>query len=383
MQYARKRTFGQTLTDAFSSVISLLIIVAALPGTLFLIKNQTQQYGRAAMLVLGKDVYGMAQELTGLSSTDLTRSLNDYQNLGVRWARTDFAWPWIQPTSSTSYDWSQFDTVVSAANARGIKILGIIDYTPQWELPSRCTDSYHCPPRNNTDYANFAAEVVSRYAPMGVHYWEIWNEPNGGTFSPAGYTTMLKAAYPAIKQADPTAFVLAGGSMPSTTGGGSYQPVDFLTGMYQNGARGYFDALTHHPYCWSSMFNCPTAFATWSAWSQMQDTSPSLRSVMTANGDGNKQIWATEFGAPTGGDNREGSPPVSESQQAQMLTDAYTLFNSYTWAGPLFWYTYRAPCNEYTDPTDPECYFGLVNSNYSPKPAYYTYRTLANSASSS
>ncbi len=344
-----------------------VMLMATLQATL-------QQHAVAAGLV--KDLYGISGDLSGLSSPDLTNQLNGYQNLGAKWTRIDFGWPTIQPSNSKSYSWMQLDFVVTAVNAHGIKILGSLDYTPTWELPSGCTDNSHCPPKSSTDYAKFVAAVVTRYVPKGVHTWEIWNEPNGGTFSPSSYTTMLKAAYTAIKHADPSAFVLSGGSEPAATSGGSYQSVDFLTDMYKNGAKGYFDALAHHPYCWAAAFNCPTAYATWSAWSQMQETNPSLRSVMIANGDGNKQIWATEFGAPTGGDTREVSTPGTESQQVQRLHDAYTLFSSYSWAGPLFWYTYqdRTWC---TDPNDPECHFGLLRADGSQKPAYAIYQSLA------
>src|SRR5437588_116960 len=67
------------------------------------------------------------------------------------------------------------------------------------------------------DYAIFAAAAVRHYAPMGVHTWEIWNEPNIPEFwSPAAnvvqYAAMLKQADVAIKAADPTATVLTGGT---------------------------------------------------------------------------------------------------------------------------------------------------------------------------
>src|SRR5947207_2526952 len=81
--------------------------------------------------------------------------------------------------------------------------------------------------------------------------------------------------------------------------------------MYANGAAGSFDAVGWHPY------NYPygLGYANWSAWSQMSETSPSARSLMTANGDGGKQIWATEFGAPTGSASNE----ESEAAQAQLV----------------------------------------------------------------
>jgi hypothetical protein len=220
---------------------------------------------------------------------------------------------------------------------------------------------YHSPPQNAADYANFAGQVAARYAPMGVHTWEIWNEPNGGTFTTASYTALLKAAYTAIKQADPGAFVLTGGTQPAATNGTDISPIDFLAGIYQNGGKGYFDAVAHHPYCYAAGFVFPF-YAEWSAWSQMQDTSTSLRSIMTANGDQAKKIWATEFGAPTSGDSNE----ISESDQALLVKNAHHLFHSYSWAGPLFWYTYK-------DDSDG---FGLACADFSHKPAYRAYQRI-------
>lgn len=321
---------------------------------------------------LGKDLYGIAAgDSLEKSSTNINQYLDDYKNLGAQWVRFDFDWVDIQSGGKTSYNWSRYDEAVAAANARGIKVLGIITYTPQWELPTGCTNLYNCPPKSTADFTHFAATVTARYAPKGVHYWEIWNEPNvGKRFTAAAYTRLLKSVYPAIKNADSGAFVLTGGTAPAITNGTDISPIDFLTGIYQNGGKKYFDAVAHHPYCFSPGFNCPKSYADWSAWSQMQDTHLSLRSVMIANGDQNKKIWATEFGAPTGG----GSQAVSEAQQAQMVTDAYSLFNSYSWSGPLFWYTYKDPC---TTTTNLECFFGLVRPDFSQKPAYAAYKGLA------
>ena len=66
-----------------------------------------------------------------------------------------------------------------------------------------------------------------------------------------------------------------------------------MQAMYANGAKGYFDALGHHPYCFPA---APGDAQNWSGWYQMYGPSNSLRATMTANGDGGKKIWATEFG---------------------------------------------------------------------------------------
>src|SRR5438128_12551629 len=99
----------------------------------------------------------------------------------------------------------------------------------------------------------------------------------------------------------------------------------------------------------------------------MYGTSPSLRSVMVANGDGNKKIWMTEFGAPTNGPS---GSSVSEPAQAAMLTKAYSLAGSYSWAGPLMWFSLR---DQGTDTFTIENFFGMVRYDFSAKPSYSAY----------
>jgi hypothetical protein len=57
-----------------------------------------------------------------------------------------------------------------------------------------------------------------------------------------------------------------------------------------------------------------------------------------------------------------------------MLTRAYKLFNSYRWAGPLFWYAAR---DQGTDRSTREDFYGLLRKDFSPKPASDAYRALA------
>ncbi len=90
----------------------------------------------------------------------------------------------------------------------------------------------------------------------------------------------------------------------------------------------------------------------------MTGASPSLRSLMEQNGDRDKPIWATEWGAKVG--------PVDEATQAAMVRDAYRLFGSYDWAGPMFLYTYRDHDS-----------FGLVRGDGSRRPSWYAYREAA------
>jgi hypothetical protein len=206
-----------------------------------------------------------------------------------------------------------------------------------------------------------------------VHAFEIWNEENTSAFwtpapSPSAYAALLKAAYPAIKQADQAATVLTGGLAPAPTDGTNFTPVDFLEGVYAAGGHGSFDAVGAHPYCWPAM---PGSAQSWSAWYQMYGTATSLRSLMVGHGDAAKKIWATEFGAPTNG---PAGSYVSQATQALMVSTAYKLWSAYSWAGPLFTYQGRDQGN---DTSTRENFFGFMNHDGTPKPAYFAYRAAA------
>jgi hypothetical protein len=79
---------------------------------------------------------------------------------------------------------------------------------------------------------------------------------------------------------------------------------------------------------------------------------------MEANDDGDKLIWGTEMGAPTG----EGG--VSNDFLAEYVTAAFDAWRAWPFTGPLLWYTYR---DAGRDPSDPEDNFGLVTVDYVPK----------------
>src|SRR6267378_2056614 len=160
--------------------------------------------------------------LTGMSDATLGSYLDDAVSLGVGWIRFDLPWDMVQSGSANSYDWSAVDRVVSAANARNLSLVPIVQYTPAWARPSSCTGSDHCAPASASQYAAFAAAAAGRYAPLGVHTWELWNEPNtGGAWMPSAnvgqYTALVHAASSVIKGVDATAVVLSGGLAPAAT----------------------------------------------------------------------------------------------------------------------------------------------------------------------
>jgi hypothetical protein len=315
---------------------------------------------RAAATTGAGPAFGLSvPTLVNESASQQAAALSDMRSIGVRWVRVDANWSWVQPNGPSSFDWSLIDQEVNSMTAADMHIDLIIDDTPAWARNSDAPGNWG-QPASASAFATFAAEVAARYEPKGVLTYEIWNEPNIQTFwtpapNPTLYTAMLRDSYTAIKAAEPNVTVLSGGLAPATDDGTNIAPITFLTDMYADGAKGSFDALGYHAY---SAPTLPDTYSPSSGWSQMNQTSPSLRSVMTANGDGGKQIWITEVGAPSAG-----PMGVGTTGQAQEVTEATQGAKSTPWIGAEFFYTYEDAA------TNPD-FYGLRNADGSPKPAW-------------
>jgi hypothetical protein len=279
--------------------------------------------------------------------------------IGITSIRLDANWDWVQYGGQGAFDWGQLDQVVKSVRAAGMSVDLIIDGSPPWAAEGGTSGD---PPASAVQYATWAADVAARYAPLGVGTFEIWNEENinwGPGANAAAYTADLKAAYAAIKKVDPAAFVVSGGLAPATTGGGNIAPVTFLQEMYADGAKGSFDAVGDHPYSNPAL---PNTYEAWSGWSQMAQTSPSIRSVMTSNGDSAKKVWITEVGAPSGGPDG-----VGQAWQATEMTQVIADAKATSWVGGVYLYSWQ---DEGTSQSNDEDWYGLVTAAGASKLAY-------------
>jgi len=357
------RTFAVTRPLALAALSVLLTGVAL---------NAADQAASATVTVNHPDFGLSVPTLVNQSPSQQAASLATMRGIGVSWVRVDANWSWAQPTGPSTFDWSRLDREVGSMTAAGMHIDLIIDDTPAWARDPAVSGNWG-QPASASAFATFAGQVAGRYGPRGVHTYEIWNEPNIHAFwnpapNPSLYTTMLRDSSSAIKAAQPNATVLSGGLAPATNDGTNIAPVTFLEDMYADGAKGSFDALGYHAYSAPAL---PDTFETWSGWSQMNETNPSLRSVMTANGDAGKQIWITEVGAPS-----SGPGGVGTAAQAEEVTQAVQGAQANSWIGAEFFYTYQDAG------TDPD-YYGLLNADGSPKPAWAALARLLGGGSSS
>jgi len=247
-------------------------------------------------------------------------------------------WQDAQPAPGVS-GWStnyigRMDVAVQAMRDRGIEPLAVLATAPEWarrntaaHAPNKLPDgndlgTWAIPPDRAEDYAAAAAYLAERYKGR-IRAWEVWNEPDWFWNAEGGpdarrYTELLKAAYSAIKKVDPSITVL-GGSLGGNLALNNYA---YLRQMYAAGARGNFDALSIHPYCWP---NPPDHQTDNNAWSFA--AVPKVEQLLnTELGESNKPIWITEMGWPSSG---PADHPISDAVRAGYFRQAVQMVR--TW----------------------------------------------------
>jgi len=315
-------------------------------------------YATMAAINTSNTTVGFADsDIIGMSQADIDRTLDQMQAMGVQNVRILIPWNNVEPANNYFY-WNKVDALVNAAYSRNMGILGVLNSTPAWAVaPGR--PPVASPPASNAEYAQFVGAVAQRYAGK-ISAYEVWNEPNAATFwnpapDPAAYTRLLQAVYPAIKAADPNATVIGGvvgwvTDYPNL----AISPAKYVQGMYDAGAQGYFDALSYHPYQYQVPFGQGRPYGAASPINQLD----LMHQEMVANGDGSKQIWATEYGEPTS--------VVSEATQASFISNFLNTWSSFSYTGPSFIYTTR---DRKTGSTSDQDTFGVLRTDWTRKPA--------------
>ncbi len=312
--------------------------------------------------------------VTGVNLADLSMAylIND---LGFDWGKGFVNWGTVEPEPG-QYRWIDPDNVIDALGDQELDILLRVHGTPHWAKPANTHLSH--PPPDMTDFANFMTQLATRYKGK-VSAYEIWNEPNLNYEwgyqqpDPAAYTKMLQVAYTAVKTVDPEALVITGGL--STTGDGSdtaYGDLDYLQGMYNAGAKGYFDALGSHPYAFG---NAPDTVDPWGlSLSRVEEQ----HQIMVANGDGDTPVWITELGWVLESNWDLGEHQnigVSEDQQALYLTDTYgKIQQKWPFVQAVFLFNLDFSTVPWYTAAEPMRWYAILNPDRTPRPAYIKLR---------
>jgi polysaccharide biosynthesis protein PslG len=351
------RTLLTVAVAVVVAVVSVVAIALALPPN----KPRLVKVIAAPTINPQPTTIGFADADTyAMSQADVDKTAAKWALTKVDTVRVMIPWAGVEPVRGDTLNWSNVDKVVDAAVAKNLAVMGFINSTPSWAVAPGGRPLSGRPVSLDL-YADFAAKVARRYAGKIAAY-EIWNEPNAITFytptpDPAGYTDLLKAAYPKIKAVDPSVTIIGGelGAVvdsPSAT----INPVRFVAEMYAAGAKGYFDALSFHPSDYTLKFSegVPTA-------NSPVNQLIGMRQTMVANGDSAKRIWCTEYGEPTS--------KVGEADQDAFIKDMLVKWQEMPYTGPLLVYTTR---DRSTGSADAQDTLGVYHSDWTAKPAAQT-----------
>ncbi|MHB8619550.1 MAG: glycoside hydrolase 5 family protein [Chloroflexota bacterium] len=310
----------------------------------------------------------------------IRRELQMIKDAGVGWVKQEIPWFEIEPQKGKFVDtkfnkpsWQKYDKRIRLIDEFGLQAIVRLDQPPNWTRKDNSLPD--APPDNYADYGNFVYDVVKHLSPMGIRYYQLWNEPNiypewgNHAPDPAAYTRLLKAGYLAAKRANPNAVILSAPlAITLENSSRNMSDLTFLQGMYAAGAKQYFDIMSANAYGLS-----------------LPPTDPPdpnklnfqrvrlLHRVMVKNGDANKPVWFDEFGwnasPATMAPDKLKWGRVTPEQQAQYTTEAITMARSWPWVGVInLWYFRQDGTRD--APTNSEYYFRMVNPDFSPTPLY-------------
>ncbi len=324
---------------------------------------------------------------------------------GVWWVRYNgVLWSEVETVHGVR-DWTKLASVENELQAlaeQGLTPMVIVRGTPTWA--QKVPGSYCGPIEEDAldDFASFMKDVVERYSiePYKVKYWELWNEPDANyslpPASPFGcwgdenddyyggeyYAEMLKHVYPAIKQADPTAQVMLGGLLmwcdsddPAPAPEiGDCPSAKFLEGILRNDGGAFFDIMAYHAY----PYWVPAPGNT--DWDLNQIHWDHRGGVLLGKLDFiqdvfdqysvSKPIIMNEGGLMCYSDDNDNPDCLSDDLKSAQANYVVRLY-ARTWANDIIgstWYTLNGPGWRQG---------GLLDGNQDPRPAYNTFRFMA------
>jgi hypothetical protein len=302
-----------------------------------------------------------------IGAGDTAQTWSDLEQSGAKLVRTFVSWDTLAG-GTRNLQMAKYRGLADKAAARGMRTLLTVTGGP-------------LPQPTPAQYAGVVADLATQLKGRNVAY-EVWNEPDEKDFwlngpQPAEYAALLKAAYPAIKGADPAAVVLVGGLVGND--------FEFVEHLYDNGAKGHFDGVGVHT---------DTACLTTDPREYYREPSGRIgrysftgyrevRATMLAHGD-DKPVWMTELGwasttatCERGGRAGTKAGGVTQAEQADFLAKAYGCLANDPWVEQAAWFNLH---DLQTGSTNDSLNLGLITDAFVRKPAYSAFQRAASAA---
>jgi hypothetical protein len=326
--------------------------------------------------IFGVQIEGPISEAHGLQQA---------VSAGAHWVRFDaFDWDRIEPlpTSPTTYHWEAVDeTSLLNAARNGLEIIAVVKYLPSWaqKYPGSACGPIHSEALSR--FAKFLSSLVHRYKnpPFNIKFWELGNEPDAPVWpgrSPFGcwgekddpyfggeyYAKMLKAAYPAIKAADPKARVLLGGLLLDNPNETVNNTARFLEGILKGGGGPFFDLISFHGYSYPYGTEGRMGNPNWpGSGTSVTEKVIFIKKILNRYGFQSKPLLNTEAALYCDAE----SPQCLETQ-SMFIPRAYAEGIAAGLQGIVY---YSLVCDFRT--------LGLLRTDLSPRPSFLAYQTAA------
>ena len=400
----RFSTHGFTSGTRVLTVASLLLLIASFTLA-YAVHSAGQSESRGTVTdfplpIQGADALrvGVNAPLDTYTPDVLNARLADLQQRGVRYVRQEFRWADIEKQQGV-FDWSASDRVLSAARAHDLQVLSVLIATPKWARPDsgslQAPSPESTPPADFDTFARFATAFAERYDVGGkgmggggtssspfplppILGYQIWDEPNlssgwgNNLISPAAYLKLLFAVGDAIRAVNPQARIVLAALAPTVEANQvNLAPQEFLRRLYQLGGHDAFDVVAAKPYGFELSPLDTRVSASLLNFSHVI----LMREVMVAHGDGQKAIWATEFGWNALPPNWTGEASIwgntTEQKQAEFLEQAIDrAAHEWPWMGAMFVDALEPRPRENEPEWNAEWGFALLTLQGQPRPAF-------------
>jgi hypothetical protein len=252
---------------------------------------------------------------------------------------------------------TELQALMDDASQCRIKVILDLLGTPKWDSMESPLDQKFgaYPGRSGPDeYGWMASRILERWP--GLYALEVWNEPNLQTYwvgTPREYAALVNAAVDAKHRLGSQTLIL-GGAL-------AYGDARYLQQLYAAGMRGQ-DGISIHPYSLRDRFVDPGA-----PHGPFRAGIKTVHHVMLANGD-TSGMWLTEFGFAT----CPAQPIcVPEDVQAAWMAKSLRIAACYPFIEGVTAFVLRnAPVPPAWDETSWTLHFGMMNPDFSPKPAF-------------
>jgi hypothetical protein len=326
--------------------------------------------------------YGMQAHLY---YQDVPAALGLVQGAGFGWVKQQVRWADVEAITEQP-DWAPLDAVVDTAAGQGLRVLLSVVTAPSWTRADGRTDG---PPDDPAILADFVGRLAARYAGR-VQAYEVWNEQNlsrewgGDRISAGSYVELLKAAYPAIKAADPDTLVLSGALTPT----GILDPavavddVLYLREMYayEDGViKSLTDAIGAHAGGYNNPPEADPVASAANPTGRFRNHSSfyfrrieQLHDVLVRYGDPRK-AWITEFGWSTANQApgyEYGNDNTAQDQASYLVRAFQWVKTNDPWVAGMFVWNLNFATLPDLPLSDEKPPFGILNRDWTPRPAY-------------